>query len=514
MRRKRQRGDEGGDGGDAVVAVGTPGVLDRLEIDEAYHRHDDHRGQYRLRQVVEQRRQEQQRQQDEETGEHGRHAGHGAGIDIDRRARERTGNGKRLAEAAGDIGESLADQLLVRVDLLLGLGGDGLGDGNRLHETDQRDDDGGREQAAEHAPGNLRRADRRQALGHFADHLAAAGQYERAAAGLRDAPELAVGAFSGRHFAVREEAIGSTVRAVYAFEHHAANGPVAAAVFVFTILELQLEQLDLVAGCHRLVGKFNAAFLHGLQFRRLGADLVGDFLDSSFGACELGQQRPCLGLGDMRDAGGRVALEAYGPGHHRGQCHGDQYSRQSWRPAANSPYDGDGRYPHRQGRHMRIANLLQHAPDVLDEMLGATHRHADQLIHLRQADDYGRGIGKTDDHRMREKVDDHTELESAERQLHQAHHQRQHDRQGNELLGAHRRQWRQARCRQQRDHRHRPAAELVRRSPQRGHHHRQEGRVEAIVGRHAGELSVGHRLRHQHQRHGQAGDEVRAQERA
>ncbi len=163
---------------------------------------------------------------------------------------------------------------------------------------------------------------------------------------------------------------------------------------------------------------------------------------------------------------------------------------------------------------MGIADKLQDAPDVLDEMFRATHRHADQLVQLRETDDHGGGVGETDDDRMRQKIHDDAELEGTQRQLNDSDQQGQHDGQGNEGFRAGRCQRRQGRCGQQRCHRHRPRAELVRGTPQRGYHHRQECGIESVIGGHAGQLRISHRLRYQHQGDGKAGNEVGAQQAA
>jgi len=358
------------------VLVGLPGMLDRPEVDQADHRHDDHRRQHRLRQVIEQRRQQQQGQQYEQPGKHRRHAGLCAGIDIHGRARERTGDRESLRRRANEVGQPLTDQFLIRVDLLLGLGGDGLGNRDGLHETDQRNHDSGRQQLTGLFHGERRQAERRQPRRNGSHHLATR-------------------------------------------------------------------------------------------------------------------------LGITRQ-----------PRHRRGQHNRNQHPRQLRRLFANHPHDDDRGHAHRQRHPVRIAHPLDNTPDVIDEGFGTPHRHADQLVDLRQTDNHRRCIGKANDDRMREEVHHHTEFEHAQHQLDDANHQREHDGQGHESIRARCRQRCKRRGCQQRRYRHRASPELVRRAPHGRHHHRQEGRIEAVVRRQTSELRIGHRLGDQYQRHGQAGHEI------
>ena len=157
---------------------------------------------------------------------------------------------------------------------------------------------------------------------------------------------------------------------------------------------------------------------------------------------------------------------------------------------------------------MGVADLLQYAPDVIDEMFAATHRYAENLVELGQADNDGGRIGKADDDRMGEKVDDHAELEQAEQKLNAADQKGEQDGQCDELLRADSGKRRQRRCGQQRNHRHRAGGELGRRAPHGGDHHRQERGVQAVIRRQACQLGVSHGLGDKHQCDGEAGNQI------
>jgi hypothetical protein len=59
------------------------------------------------------------------------------------------------------------------------------------------------------------------------------------------------------------------------------------------------------------------------------------------------------------------ALEADQP---RGRRHNTAISTPGCRASADHPHDGDGDCTHGQRWPVRIADLLDHAPDILDEM--------------------------------------------------------------------------------------------------------------------------------------------------
>jgi len=184
--------------------------------------------------------------------------------------------------------------------------------------------------------------------------------------------------------------------------------------------------------------------------RRLGGgsffqqNLVG-FLDLAAVVGHLLYHPPEFGVGDLFDSAAGIGLEVQHPRGDRGHHHGDQHAWQLGRHLADEIHDHHGGHAHGQRRPVGITDLLGHAPDIVDEGLGAAHRHTDQLVDLRQADDHRRGIGETDDHRVRQEVDDDAELENAQCQLHHPDQQSQHDCELNELLRTGSCQWRQRR---------------------------------------------------------------------
>jgi hypothetical protein len=93
--------------------------------------------------VVEEIGQEQQGHRDEQAVEHHRETRFGAGLQVDRRAGERTAGRISLEETAADVGQALSDQFLVGVEALLGLGGERFRHRDRFHEGDQGDDECG-----------------------------------------------------------------------------------------------------------------------------------------------------------------------------------------------------------------------------------------------------------------------------------------------------------------------------------------------------------------------------------
>jgi hypothetical protein len=146
----------------------------------------------------------------------------------------------------------------------------------------------------QHVPGHFRHADRGQAFRHLAHHFAATGQFQSALwrhAGC---------ASDGRRpwHAWRKLALAVELRWLAGnsdtLEDEAANGPVAAAIFVLAILELQAQQVDLVVERHHLVGEFAARLAQILQFGTARHDLVADFLDAILGTDELGRAGPWL----------------------------------------------------------------------------------------------------------------------------------------------------------------------------------------------------------------------------
>ena len=103
-------------------------------------------------------------------------------------------------------------------------------------------------------------------------------------------------------------------------------------------------------------------------------------------------------------------------------------------------------------------------------------------------------------------------LKTPEGELDDADHQGQQQGQADVFLGERHRQRGDGGGGHQGDDGHRPGGQLPRRTPQGAQNGRHEGDIEAEIDRQAGQLRVGHGLGHQHQRAGDAGDQVAAQD--
>ena len=95
-------------------------------------------------------------------------------MQIDSRAGKRTGGGIAVTEGTENVGQPLTDQFLVRVKALTGLGGDGFGNGNGFHKSEQRDDGGIGQEPPHDGQIDFRDGDARQAGRHDANHAATA----------------------------------------------------------------------------------------------------------------------------------------------------------------------------------------------------------------------------------------------------------------------------------------------------------------------------------------------------
>ena len=108
----------------------------------------------------------------------------------------------------------------------------------------------------------LGHAERGQAGGNGAHHLAAADQLEFALAHLLDAPAVAVGFFALGHLAGKVEPGRLTVSCRHVLEDELAHGTRQFAVFAFAILQLQPEQFQFVFECCRALRTAFMGFLH------------------------------------------------------------------------------------------------------------------------------------------------------------------------------------------------------------------------------------------------------------
>ncbi len=132
----------------------------------------------RLWKVVEQRREEEQHDDDGEARDDAGHPGEGAGLEVDRAAREAPRGRVAPADRAADVGDPLTDQFLVGIDALAGLGGHGLGDGDRLHEAEEGDDHRRDDQPRDDPHVDVRQARGRQSTRDGADHRSTAHQQQ------------------------------------------------------------------------------------------------------------------------------------------------------------------------------------------------------------------------------------------------------------------------------------------------------------------------------------------------
>ena len=165
---QQRQDDGGGDGGEVGARVG-PGAAQHAEVDERQHRDDDGGGERRLRQEAQERRERERRDEQARGGEGAGGGRRGARVEVDDRAGEAARDRHPPGEGRAEVGRAEADQLLVGVDALALLGGEGAGDRDRLHEADHRDQEGGqREGCAASAGVERRQGQGRQAARHLA----------------------------------------------------------------------------------------------------------------------------------------------------------------------------------------------------------------------------------------------------------------------------------------------------------------------------------------------------------
>jgi hypothetical protein len=101
-------------------------VSDRGRVDQADGGGDDDRGQHRQGQVLEEARGGHQQQGDGDGADQGGDLGAGAGGHGHRGPGGAAGDGEALEEAGGQVGRAEGAELLVGVDRLATLGGQGL----------------------------------------------------------------------------------------------------------------------------------------------------------------------------------------------------------------------------------------------------------------------------------------------------------------------------------------------------------------------------------------------------
>ena len=174
-------------------------------------------------------------------------------------------------------------------------------------------------------------------------------------------------------------------------------------------------------------------FLVLLQLGRFRAEPAVQFVDPGFVLREFVGKTFHLGIHDLLDCSLAVVLEIDSPAHCRGERNGDQHTGHLRGEFLHSPHDREGGCTDQQRRDVGLADLLQHAPDVQNEVFAAPHRNTEKLVELRQADDDRGGIGESDNDGVRKEIDYYAEFEYAQRELDDANHQRQQDRQRDEL---------------------------------------------------------------------------------
>ena len=91
------------------------------------------------RDIAGQRGEQQHRQRDGDRREDARPLADGAGLHVDRRARQRPGTGEALKEAADEVRQPFAEALLIDVELLPGARGNRLGHRDRFEQSKHRD---------------------------------------------------------------------------------------------------------------------------------------------------------------------------------------------------------------------------------------------------------------------------------------------------------------------------------------------------------------------------------------
>ncbi len=536
LRRKGEGDHEGDDRDHAVEGLGLPGVHETADVEQADDRHHDDRRQHRLWEVVEGGRQEQEDHHHHAAREDVGQAGPRPGLEVDCGARERARDGVALEDAANQVGEPLADQLLIRVEALPGLGRHRFGDGDGLHEAEQRDDDGRSDELGQDGHVEVRHLRRGQAAGDRAHHGAAStdGQGGRIQRFGGDAQPPAP--------TVRDDSLGqeaplveaaATVCGLDPGEGEVAQLPAALRHLLLELRDVPVqqarhlvegegtvveaaffgspgttEQVHVAGGMAALAELGRAGRHSGEGPVALGAELLHPALlaHRMVEGLDLGRQRRRFHLAGRHL---NVPLEAHRPGQGGGDDDGHQHIRQTGVETPEAYHDGKGQHRHAEGREMGPVHGRRHDPrHRLVVTLGALDLDPEDLVELRGGDDDGGGVGETVHHWVGEEVDHQPEAGDAEQQLEGADQESEEDGVGHELLAAGSRQGLQGGRRHQGDDRHRTGGELTAGAEQVGDHGRQERGVEAVVGGQAGELRIGHGLWDQHQGDSHTCDEV------
>ena len=94
---------------DAVRARISPSAAQRTKVNQTQHRDNNRRGQYGLRQVMQQRGQQHDAEADTGGGEHSSHGSLRAGVIVDHRTRKTTGDREATAKGCAKVGSTQAE---------------------------------------------------------------------------------------------------------------------------------------------------------------------------------------------------------------------------------------------------------------------------------------------------------------------------------------------------------------------------------------------------------------------
>ncbi len=400
-----QRGDEGDQRDDAVLAAGFPGVLEGGRGNQAGHRQQDDDGQHGFGQVIEERGEEQQGDGDEQAVEDHGEAGLGAGLQVDGRTGKGAAGRVGLEESAAHIGQTLADEFLIGVNLVLGLGGHRLRHRDRFHEGHQRDDQGCGKQRQDGVEAERGQLESGQAGGNAANHVATAHQADAAFLDLLDMPLSAIGLDAGRHLTGQIEMGRFAFGGLGAQEAHLVQGLHAQLVFAFEVGDGQFHQFDLV------IDFGDAGDIFGLaqcaQFGRLGGQDGREVANVVVGVDVADHQRLNRRVVDLIRLGLRLVLEADGVAHQRGDD--DRYQHAGFRQRLDllqTQHQRQRESRHGQRRQVGVREIGRHLPDILEEDIRAALGDAQQHVELRQRDDDRRSVHEAEDHRVGNEIDD------------------------------------------------------------------------------------------------------------
>ena len=511
MRCCQQGDDKGDEDNHAVDAAGLPCVLDRLGRDQSGDRQHDDDGQHGLGQVVEVGREEQQNHRDEHAVEDRGQPGLGSRLKVDGRTGEGAAGRVGLEEGAADVGNTLADQFLVGVETLLGFGGKRLGHGDGLHESHHGNDERRRQQRQDGVEIQHRQPEGGQSGGDVADHGAAATEFYLAVLDTLDMPVATVGLDARWRRVLRIEHGALLFVGLGAQELHLVDVMHALLVGGFQAGKVQFRQFDPVFQVGRGTGIVK--FFRLPQLDGHGRDIGGETADLVGGMGILGHKRSDLRIGDVLRRAFALVLITRQYAHQDGGDHGNQHAGLGQgRNLVQAHHHRQSENGHGQRRPMGLRQEGEHFPHVEQEGIAAALGDAQQHVELRHGDDDGGGIHEAEDHRVRHEVDDGAEFDYSERELDDADHQGEQQRQGDVVIGEGHRERRHGGGGHQGNDGHGAGKKLPRGTPHGAEYGRDKGRIEAEIQRQPRQLCVRHRLGHQYQPAGDAGDQVTAQD--